>query len=190
MRTEPYKKDSGSPKNCRANICDKDTMHGGPGTDLCGDHRQGGGYHPGRPGGENGKERGRDAWRCGSGGGRGPAGAGGGQRRRREKGRTLQEFATTEAVSVGTLAFEVLGHRRRMARAFSLWRIMLRDCSSWQATVDSSSPVMADLRFASSFQTLWAKGPHPPPWNSTITGMNLIPSASQARPFPVEVLVS
>ncbi len=105
------------------------------------------------------------------------------------KGQTLHELATTEAVSVGTLAFEVLGHRRRMARAFSLWRIMLRDCSSWQATVDSSSPVMADLRFASSFQTLWAKGPHPPPWPSTITGMNLIPSASQACPVSMYSLL-
>ena len=66
-----------------------------------------------------------------------------------------------------------------MARAFSLWRMSPSDCSKCSAVTEIGSPVSSDLYLASSFQTAWLAGPHPPPSASHMRGINWIPASEQ-----------
>ena len=73
-----------------------------------------------------------------------------------------------------------VGQRRRMALAFSRWRITPSDWSSLEASWDSRSPVIAHFCLASAFHNLWASRPQPPPCASATTGINLIPSSAHS----------
>ena len=74
--------------------------------------------------------------------------------------------------------FIVMGDRR-MALAFSLWRIRPRDFSKRVAVVEFCSPVRTDLYLASSLHTAFAVGPQPPPSASHIRGIKFKPSSRQ-----------